>query len=206
MPWSTLPMYANPLLSTAMPCPCGGSKEPMTLPSLSKWIIDGGRLQQSAIGGFNSASSSISVRSLGRSSAQTLSSLSTARPVIPPIFHWFGSGLGQSGSNLNFGAVSVGAPRSARKTPAPKNATQTTDSENSANLAQALVIQRIFTVPSSHVTMLDARNFGTFSAESIPRNSACQQTPKIGAARLQDFIPRSTCAQRLRSYLCLFFL
>src|SRR5438105_7321903 len=53
--------------------------------------------------------------SLGRSSAQTLSSLSTARPVMPPIFHLFGNGLGQSGSNLNFGAVSVGAPRSARK-------------------------------------------------------------------------------------------
>src|SRR4029077_20886764 len=146
-------MYANPLLSTAMPCPCGGPKEPITLPSLSKWIIDGGRLQQSAIGGFSSASSSISVRSLGRSRAHTLSSLSTARPVIPPIFHLFGSGFGQSGSNLNFGAVSVGAPRSARKTPAPKNTTQKAKSEKPANLAQAFVhIQRIFTIPSSHVT------------------------------------------------------
>src|SRR5260370_41013265 len=88
-----------------MPCPCGGSKDPITLPSLSMWIIAGGRTQQSAIGGVSSASSSISVRSFGRSYTQTLSSLSTANPVTPPIFHLFGRGLGQSGSNLNFGAV-----------------------------------------------------------------------------------------------------
>src|ERR1700704_1152047 len=87
-----------------MPCPCGGSNEPRTSPLLSIWIIAGGRTQQSAIGGVSSASSSISVRSFGRSSTQTLSSLSTASPVTPPIFHLFGSGLGQSGSNLNFGA------------------------------------------------------------------------------------------------------
>src|SRR5207244_450282 len=43
------------------------------------------------------------VRSFGRLSTQTLSSLSTASPVTPPIFHLFGSGLGQSGSNLYFG-------------------------------------------------------------------------------------------------------
>src|ERR1700674_1724186 len=77
----------------------------MVLPFLSMWIIDGGRTQQSARGGFSSASSSMSVRSLGRSSTQTLSSLSTANPVTPPIFHLFGRGLGQSGSNLNLGAV-----------------------------------------------------------------------------------------------------
>src|SRR5437667_5241150 len=45
----------------------------------------------------------MSVRSFGRSNTQTLSSLSTASPVTPPIFHLFGSGLGQSGSNLYFG-------------------------------------------------------------------------------------------------------
>src|ERR1700722_5182258 len=66
--------------------------------------MDGGRTRQSESGGVSSASSSISVRSLGRSYTHTLSSLSTARPVTPPIFHLFGSGLGQSGSNLNFGA------------------------------------------------------------------------------------------------------
>src|SRR5438309_7247038 len=149
IPWSTFPMYANPLLSTAMPCPCGGSKEPITLPSLSKWIIEGGRLQQSAIGGVSSASSSISVRSLGRSSAHTLSSLSTAKPVMPPIFHLLGSGLGQSGSNLNLGAASVGgAPRNARKSPAPKSTAQTANTEIPAILAQAFVgLHPVFTIP-----------------------------------------------------------
>src|SRR5688500_9407537 len=49
-------------------------------------------------------------RSLGRLSTQMLSSLSTARPVTPPIFHLFGSGFGQSGSNLKRGAVGVWAP------------------------------------------------------------------------------------------------
>src|ERR1700732_5016938 len=131
-----------------MPCPCGGAKEPIISPFLSMWIIDGGRTQQSAIGGVSSASSSISVISFGRSYTQTLSSLSTARPVTPPIFHLFGSGFGQSGSNLNFGAVSVGAPRNARKTPAPKNTTKKANSAKPANLTQALVpIQRIFTIP-----------------------------------------------------------
>src|SRR5579863_3192897 len=52
----------------------------------------------------------MSVRSFGRSNTQTLSSLSTASPVTPPIFHLFGRGLGQSGSNLNFGADSSCAP------------------------------------------------------------------------------------------------
>src|SRR6059036_3758412 len=93
-----------------MPCPCGASNDPMTLPFLSMWIIDGGRTQQSAIGGVSSAWSSISVRSFGRSSTQTSSFLSTARPVTPPIFHLLGSGLGQSGSNLYFGAVGACAP------------------------------------------------------------------------------------------------
>src|SRR6202158_2505621 len=77
----------------------------MTFPFLSMWIIEGGRTQQSAIGGVSSASSSISVKSLGRSSTQTLSSLSTANPVTPPIFHLFGRGLGHSGSNLNLGTA-----------------------------------------------------------------------------------------------------
>src|SRR5581483_1159601 len=87
------------------------------------WIIDGGRTQQSASGGFNSASSSISVRSFGRSKTQTLSSLSTANPVTPPIFHLFGSGLGQSGSNLNFGAAGSCAPSTTHNTkkPVPAN-------------------------------------------------------------------------------------
>src|ERR1700751_1288344 len=162
-------MYANPLLSTAIPCPCGGSNEPITLPSLSKWIIDGGRLQQSAIGGVSSASSSMSVRSLGRSSAHTLSSLSTASPVMPPIFHLFGSGLGQSGSNLNFGAVSVGgAPRSARKSPAPKSTAQKANSEIPATLAHAFGgVQPIFTIPSSHVTLLHARSSSEHPGRSL---------------------------------------
>src|ERR1700686_794124 len=93
-----------------MPCPWGASKEPMTLPFLSMWIIEGGRTQQSAIGGVSSASSSISVRSFGRSNTQTLSSLSTPKPVTPPTFHLFGNGLGQSGSNLNLGALCDCAP------------------------------------------------------------------------------------------------
>src|ERR1700724_4178874 len=88
-----------------MPCPWGASKEPMTLPFLSMWIIEGGRTQQSAIGGTSSASSSMDVRSFGRSYTQTLSSLSTANPVTPPIFHLLGRGLGQLGSTLNLGAV-----------------------------------------------------------------------------------------------------
>src|SRR5262252_6665013 len=75
--------------------------------------MDGGRTQQSATP--ISASSSTSVRSFGRFSTQTLSSLSTASPVTPPSFHLFGNGFGQSGSNLNFGAVSVCAPSPAQK-------------------------------------------------------------------------------------------
>ncbi len=63
------------------------------------WIIDGGRVQQSEIAGEGSAWSSRSRRSFGRFSTQTLSSLSTASPVTPPIFHLFGIGLGQVGSN-----------------------------------------------------------------------------------------------------------
>src|SRR5580692_2591830 len=106
----------NPLLFTVMPCPCGGSMEPITLPALSMWIMDGGRVQQSAIGGVSSASSSISVRSFGRSWTQTLSSLSTANPVTPPIFHLFGSGFGQSESTLYFGAFCVRALRAAKRT------------------------------------------------------------------------------------------
>src|ERR1700674_3110395 len=78
--------------------------------------MDGGRTQQSAIGGVRSASSSISVRSFGRSCTQTLSSLSTANPVTPPIFHLFGRGFGQSVSTLYFGAFCVCAPRAPNKT------------------------------------------------------------------------------------------
>src|SRR5262249_4482051 len=97
-----------------MPWPWGASKEPITLPCLSKWIMEGGRTQQSATP--ISASSSMSVRSFGRSRTQTLSSLSTARPVTPPSFHLLGRGFGQSGSNLNFGAVgSVWAAKTAQK-------------------------------------------------------------------------------------------
>src|SRR3989442_4768639 len=93
------PRYAKPLLSTSMPCPCGAANDPIRLPSLSKWSIDGGSVQQSAIGGLSSASSSMLVRSFGRSYAQMVSSFgATARPVMPPIFHLFGRGLGQPGS------------------------------------------------------------------------------------------------------------
>src|SRR5580704_4617859 len=94
----------------------------MTLPFLSMWIMEGGRTQQSAMGGFSAASSSISVRSLGRSYTQTLSSLSTANPVTPPIFHLFGRDLGQSGSNLNFGAAGSCAPCDTHKTNKPRPA------------------------------------------------------------------------------------
>ena len=93
-----------------MPCPCGASKEPSTSPFLLMWIIDGGRMQQSAAGGVSSAWSSMSVRSFGRLSTQTSSFLSTARPVMPPIFHLFGSGFGHSGSNLYRGAVCAPSP------------------------------------------------------------------------------------------------
>src|ERR1700722_9742087 len=115
---------------------------------------EGGILQQSAIGGFNSASSSISVRSFGRSYAQTLSSLSTARPVIPPIFHLFGSGFGQSGSNLNFGTASSVAPITiekwfARKRLVPSTTAQTANKVRPATLAQVFVrIQGMLTESS----------------------------------------------------------
>src|SRR6516164_1327449 len=89
------------------------------------WIIEGGRTQQSASGGVSSASSSISVRSFGRSNTHTLSSLSTAKPVTPPIFHLLGKGLGQSGSNLNLGAVCSGAPESTQTTSRPRPANGT---------------------------------------------------------------------------------
>src|ERR1700732_729267 len=85
--------------------------------------MEGGRTQQSAIGGASSASSSISVRSFGRSCTQTLSSLSTASPVTPPIFHLFGRGFGQSASTLYFGALCVCAANptpSANSASAPK--------------------------------------------------------------------------------------
>jgi hypothetical protein len=36
------PRYAKPLLSMSIPWPCGASNEPMTVPPLSKWIIEGG--------------------------------------------------------------------------------------------------------------------------------------------------------------------
>src|SRR6202166_1589876 len=77
--------------------------------------MDGGRTQQSAMGGVSSASSSISVRSFGRSCTQTLSSLSTANPVTPPIFHLFGKGFGQSASTLYFGVFCVCGPRAPNK-------------------------------------------------------------------------------------------
>src|SRR5438132_14392084 len=110
-----------------MPCPCGASNDPMTLPLLSMWIIDGGWTQQSAIGGVSSAWSSISVRSFGRSNTQTSSFLSTARPVTPPSFHLLGSGLGQSGSNLYFGAAGP-CPWSGARTPVTR-AKQTTNKQ-----------------------------------------------------------------------------
>src|SRR5260370_36469554 len=94
----------------------------MALRVLPIWIGGGGGLQQAARGGFGAASSLISVKSWGRSNTQTLSSLSTAKPVTPPIFHLFGRGLGQSGSNLNFGAVGSCAASTAHKTNKPKPA------------------------------------------------------------------------------------
>src|SRR5216684_127850 len=118
----------------------------MTLPFLSMWIIEGGRTQQSAIGGLSSASSSISVRSFGRSYTQTLSSLSTANPVTPPIFHLFGRGLGQSGSNLNFGAF-FGEPDCCAASDTPK-----TNKPRPADMATARLhmLLLLFMNPSSY--------------------------------------------------------
>src|SRR5437867_7405902 len=95
----------------------------------------GGCTQQSAIGGLSSASSSMLVRSFGRSSTQTLSSLSTASPVTPPSFHLFGSGFGQSGSNLYFGAAWP-CPCTGARTPA-RRATHTTNKLGPAHRASA---------------------------------------------------------------------
>jgi hypothetical protein len=81
---------------TAIPLTPGASNDPMTVPFLSSWTIEGARTQQSAT--WISASSSRFVRSFGRLYTQTLSSLSTASPVTPPIFHLFGRGFGQPGS------------------------------------------------------------------------------------------------------------
>src|SRR2546427_1914307 len=132
-----------------MPCPCGASNDPMTLPFLSMWIIDGGRTQQSAIGGVSSAWSSISVRSFGRSNTQTSSFLSTARPVTPPSFHLFGSGLGQSGSNLYFGAA---WPCPCARTPA-RRATQTINKNGPAQRASARTLRSfLMDVPPYPVT------------------------------------------------------
>ena len=75
----------------------------MTLPFLSIWIIAGGRLQQSAMGGVSPPLLSSGMVSFGRVSTQTLSSLSTAKPVMPPIFHLLGRGFGQVGSHLYLG-------------------------------------------------------------------------------------------------------
>src|SRR5215469_12398736 len=78
--------------------------------------MEGGRVQQSAVGSASSALSSISLKSFRRSKTHTLSSLSTASPVTPPIFQLFGKGLGQSGSNLYFGAACCCAPSATDKT------------------------------------------------------------------------------------------
>src|ERR1700686_2186518 len=137
----------------------------MTLPFLSMWIMDGGRTQQSAIGGVSSASSSISVRSFGRSNTQTLSSLSTAKPVTPPIFHLFGNGLGQSGSNLNFGAPCDCAPI----------ATNNANKHRPANRPNALVRRLrslvLFMGSLRHIKV----SCSQIRVESNPRQMACQQ-------------------------------
>src|ERR1700693_6089355 len=127
-----------------MPCPSGASKEPMTSPFLSMWIIEGGKVQQSEVGLGSSARSSISLKSCGRSSTHTLSSLSTANPVTPPSFHLFGKGLGQSGSNLYFGAVCCCAPSAADKTNKQRPANTT--------IARLRTLLSLFiSPPSNHV-------------------------------------------------------
>src|ERR1700730_9072730 len=142
-------------------------------------MSEGGSLQQSAIGGVNSASSSISVRSFGRSYTQTLSSLSTAKPVMPPIFHLFGSVFGQSGSNLNFGAASSDAPSTEEKWPARKRLAPTNTAQIARTVTAILLaelaqpwgcIQRIFTNPPR-----DAKPLWKDLAESMLRESACQR-------------------------------
>src|SRR5580704_14531426 len=130
--------------------------------------MEGGRVQQSVVGLGSSARSSISRKSCGRSSTHTLSSLSTARPVTPPIFQLFGKGLGHSGSNLYFGADCACAPSAAHKTnkqmPAnPMNARQRT-------------LQLLFISPllkTCCVTQVGNPN----CAESSPSASACQPIP-----------------------------
>src|SRR5450755_129123 len=72
--------------------------------------MDGGWTQQSDSGGSSSAWISMLVRSAGRLNTQTLSSLSTAKPVTPPIFHLLGSGLGHVASTLNLGTSGASAP------------------------------------------------------------------------------------------------
>ena len=86
-----------------MPWPCGASNEPMTLPALSKWIIDGGRTQQSDAAelGFELEVRQV-VRTVVHPDGVVLGA--TARPVTPPIFHLFGSGFGQPGSYMSRGA------------------------------------------------------------------------------------------------------
>src|SRR2546426_2363353 len=75
------------------------------------------------------------VRSFGRLSTQTLSSLSTASPVTPPSFHLFGSGLGQSGSSLYFGAAWP-CPCAGARAPA-RRATQTANKNGPDHRASA---------------------------------------------------------------------
>src|SRR5271168_3984077 len=116
------------------------------------------------MGGFSSASSSISVRSFGRSSTQTLSSLSTARPVTPPIFHLFGRGLGQSGSSLNLGAVCSWAASDIHKTNRPRLANMTN--------ARLDALLSLFMRPRKVRRWIYKAN----RAESSPQERACQQT------------------------------
>src|SRR6202035_5830793 len=83
----------------------------------------------------------MSVRSFGRSYTQTLSSLSTANPVTPPIFHLFGRGLGQSGSNLNLGAAGSCAAIDTHQTNKPRPA-------NTANVRLHTLLSLFMTPPN----------------------------------------------------------
>src|SRR5215831_3868085 len=87
------------------------------LPAVSNSRTAGAGEQHSA-SPFATASS---LRSRGRLSTQTWSSLSTNRPVMPPSIQWFGNGLGHSGSYLYFGGRSAAA---SPETPVPSTARQ----------------------------------------------------------------------------------
>ena len=101
--------------SMKMPCsefgqrslPPGPPQALSTLPSGSNWMTGGAGTQQSAHRGFCAAPASRGVSEPGRLTIQMLSFSSTAMPETWPRIQSLGRGLGQYGSTLYFGTVSV---------------------------------------------------------------------------------------------------